>query len=121
MLLIPYALREHEGLLQLMTTRLVPKGEVVVDRGSPFWLTFEREQIRRWPWPVQEAFLSRAYALDATAQRFEYPVDDARFIQHAAEPILMPTDDSAQCYWAIREVQPGEVLTWDRVPYNRAL
>lgn len=92
-----------------------------IARGAPVWrftpgfdLDLDPRELERQPEHFRKVLLHYGY-LDLRLKRYILCCDDARFINHAAEPTLA-SDYSGDRYGvdvAVREIAAGEELTID--------
>ncbi len=101
--------------LGIFAEEFIPEGAATWRFTPGFDQTFHPSEIQRVPEPVRDQFLTYAY-LDTNTGLFVLCADDARFMNHAADPNTVPDYDADPIfgvYVAARDIEPGEELTCD--------
>ncbi len=99
----------------LFAEEKVPKGATIWRFDSEFDRIFDPKEVDKMD-ELKKEFLYHFAYLEKTLQKFVFPVDDTRFINHSVRPNIVDVGTPGEglcCSIACRDIEVGEEITID--------
>lgn len=100
----------------LIAQEFIPLGTRVWEAREGFDLLLDEERLRRLSASARAQVLWYAY-WDPQRRVFVLSADDDRFTNHSDDP---NTANDGEATFAVRDIHPGEEITWDYRPWGGA-
>lgn len=103
----------------LIAREFIPAGTRIWELRPEFDVILTEEQLSRLSPSAQEQVRYYCYGnYDASQRTYILSSDDDRFTNHSDEPNSACVDETGRETVALRDIQPGEEITWDYRPWT---